>query len=188
VQQKRHKSLLGGVELEAVMVAQRFILSSLQASHMLYATLKTVHILCIVLWVGGMLFAHFFLRPALAPLEPAVRVRLMHDVLQRFFNAVTVVSLLALFTGYWMMGNVAKSVVQSGGSFSSPLDWTVMAALGTVMVLIFGHIRFALFGRLKRAVAASDWSAGADALGKLRTWVGVNLALGLFIIAFSLLV
>jgi uncharacterized membrane protein len=154
---------------------------------MLYATLKTVHVLAIVLWVGGMVFAHFFLRPAVATLEPPVRLRLMQDVLQRFFNAVTVVSLLALFTGFWMMGNVAKSVVQSGGSFSSPLDWTVMAALGTAMVLIFGHIRFALFGRLKRAVAASDWAAGGAAMNSLRQWVTVNMALGLFIIAFTLL-
>ena len=154
---------------------------------MLYDTLKTVHILSIVLWVGGMVFAHFFLRPAVATLEPPVRLRLMQDVLQRFFNVVTVVSLLALFTGFWMMGNVAKSVVQSGGTFSSPLDWTVMAALGTAMVLIFGHIRFALFGRLKRAVADSDWAAGGAAMNNLRLWVTVNMALGLFIIAFTLL-
>ena len=60
---------------------------------MLYATLKTQHVLAIVVWVGGMVFAHFFLRPALARLEPPVRLRLMHEVLGRFFRVVLVASL-----------------------------------------------------------------------------------------------
>jgi uncharacterized membrane protein len=40
---------------------------------MIYATLKTLHVLSIIVWIGGMVFAHFFLRPAVAQLEPAVR-------------------------------------------------------------------------------------------------------------------
>ena len=102
---------------------------------MIYATLKTVHVLSIVLWIGGMAFAHFFLRPAVAQLEASVRLRLMHDVLGRFFKAVLVVSLLTLVSGVWMLGRVAKQVVQSGGSFEMPLAWTVMAVLGIVMWL-----------------------------------------------------
>ena len=41
---------------------------------MLYASLKTVHLLAIIVWLGGMVFAMFFLRPALATLEPSVRL------------------------------------------------------------------------------------------------------------------
>jgi uncharacterized membrane protein len=37
---------------------------------MLYALLKTVHVSTIIRWLGGMIFAHFFLRPALATLAP----------------------------------------------------------------------------------------------------------------------
>lgn len=155
---------------------------------MLYAALKLVHILSIIVWVGGMVFAHFFLRPAVAALEPPVRLRLMHDVLQRFFGAVLVTALAALFSGSWMIGRAAKEVVQSGGQFHMPLAWMVMAGLGTVMVLIFGHIRFALFKRMQRAVAASDWPAAGAAMNTIRQWVGVNLLLGLFIIVFTLLV
>ncbi len=127
---------------------------------MIYATLKTLHVLSIILWVGGMLFAHFFLRPAVGALDPQIRLRLMHDVLGRFFKAVLVASLLTLATGVWMLGRVAKQVVQSGGNFDMPLAWTVMAALGVAMVAIFMHIRFALYKRLGRAVAASDLAAG----------------------------
>jgi uncharacterized membrane protein len=154
---------------------------------MLYATLKTLHVLAIVVWIGGMVFAHFFLRPALAQLEPPQRLRLMHEVLGRFFKAVLLAALLTLASGVWMLGRVAKQVVQSGGSFEMPLAWTVMAVLGVAMVAIFMHIRFALYKRLDRAVVAADWPAGAAALGQIRTWVSVNLALGVVVLVVTLM-
>jgi uncharacterized membrane protein len=154
---------------------------------MLYETLKAVHVLSIVVWVGGMAFAHFFLRPALAELEPPQRLRLMHGVLRRFFQAVLGVSLLALGTGVWMLGRVARQVVQSGGNFQMPLGWTLMAVLGTLMVAIFMVIRFRFFRRFDEAIGAADWAAGAASLARIRTWVAVNLALGVFVtlVAFT---
>lgn len=154
---------------------------------MIYAILKAVHLLSIIVWIGGMVFAQFFLRPALAPLEPAVRLRLMHAVLGRFFQAVLVASLLTLASGVWMLGRVARQVVQAGGSFQMPWSWTVMAVLGTLMVVIFMHLRFALLKRLARAVAASDWPAGGAALQQIRQWVSVNLGLGVVILLVTLL-
>jgi uncharacterized membrane protein len=154
---------------------------------MIYATLKTLHVLAIVVWIGGMVFAHFFLRPALPQLEPPQRLRLMHEVLGRFFKAVLVAALLTLGSGVWMLGRVAKQVVQSGGSFEMPLAWTVMAVLGVAMVAIFMHIRFALYKRLDRAVMAADWAAGGAALGQIRTWVSVNLALGVVVLLVTLM-
>jgi uncharacterized membrane protein len=149
---------------------------------MLYDLLKTVHVLSIVVWVGGMVFSHFFLRPAVLVLEPPVRLRLMHDVLGRFFRVVLVASLLALVSGVWMIARIAKQTVQSGGSFQMPASWWVMTVLGILMVGIFMHIRFALFARLGRAVAAGKWSAGGSAMAQLRLWVGINLGLGVLII------
>ena len=154
---------------------------------MIYAILKTIHVLSIIVWVGGMAFAHLFLRPSVAQLEPAVRLRLMHDVLGRFFKAVLVASLLALASGLWMLGRVAKQVVQSGGSFDMPLAWSVMTVLGVAMVAIFMHIRFALYKRLGRAVAASEWSAAGAALAQTRSWVLVNLCLGVLVVVVTLM-
>jgi uncharacterized membrane protein len=154
---------------------------------MLYATLKLLHVLSIVLWIGGMVFAHFFLRPAAMQLPPPQRVPLMHAALQRFFAAVLVSIAVVLATGLWMIGRVAKETVQAGLAFNMPLDWTIMATLGLVMMAIFGHIRFALFKRLSRAVAAQDWPAGGAALASIRTWVSVNLAIGVVIIVLTLL-
>lgn len=154
---------------------------------MIYATLKLLHILAIVVWIGGMVFAHFFLRPAALQLEPPQRIRLMHGALQRFFKAVLVSIAVVLASGLWMIGRVAKETVQAGLPFNMPLDWTIMAVLGIVMIGIFGHIRFALFKRLDKAVAASDWTAGGTALAGIRTWVAVNLAIGVAIIVATLL-
>lgn len=154
---------------------------------MIYATLKLLHVLAIVVWIGGMVFAHFFLRPAALQLEPPQRIRLMHGALQRFFKAVLVSIVVVLASGLWMIGRVAKETVQAGLAFNMPLDWTVMAVLGFVMMGIFGHIRFALFKRLDKAVAASDWTAGSNALAGIRTWVAVNLAIGVVIIVATLL-
>jgi uncharacterized membrane protein len=138
--------------------------------------LKTLHVLAVVLWIGGMAFAHFFLRPAVAALEPPVRVALMHDVLGRFFAAVLGVVVVVLASGLALIG------MAHGAGGHMPWTWTAMTVLGLAMMAIFGHIRFALYKRLRRAVAAKDWPAGGAALAAIRTWVGVNLAIGVAII------
>ena len=154
---------------------------------MIYAALKLAHLLGIIVWIGGMVFAHFFLRPAALMLEPPQRIRLMHGALQRFFNAVLVVIVVVLVTGLWLIARTAKEMVQAGLDFGMPLDWTIMATLGIVMMAIFGHIRFALFKRLSKAVASSDWPAGGAALAAIRAWVSINLAIGVAIVAITLL-
>jgi uncharacterized membrane protein len=111
----------------------------------------------------------------------------MHDVLGRFFQAVFVASLLTLASGVWMLGRVAKQVVQSGGSFEMPLTWTIMAILGAVMVAIFMHIRFVLFKRLGQAVAASEWTEGGVAMAQIRRWVSINLGTGVLVLLVALM-
>lgn len=152
---------------------------------MLYDLLKLTHVLSILVWLGGMVFAHFFLRPAVAGLQPPDRLRLMHDVLGRFFQAVLVLSSVAVVSGIWMIGRVAKQTVQAGGSFAMPLSWTIMAVLGLVMWAVFGYIRFALYRRLSGAVALADWSAAGGALAAIRQAVLFNMVLGLVIVAVT---
>lgn len=154
---------------------------------MIFSALKLIHVLAVILWVGGMAFTHFFLRPSVQSLEPPVRLRLLQAVMKRFFSAVLIASLVVLVTGLWMIGRVAKETVQAGLSFNMPLDWTIMATLGIVMIAIFGHIRFALFKRLTRTVAASDWPAAGAAMASIRSWVFVNLCIGIVIVCVTLL-
>lgn len=154
---------------------------------MLLAVFKALHVLAVVLWVGGMAFAHFFLRPSLAVLEPPQRVRLMHAVLGRFFKAVLWATGLILFSGLWIIGGAAQLASRAGGNFQWPLDWVLMTAVGLLMIAIFFHIRFVLFKRLDRAVQAGDIPAAGAALAAIRPWVGGNLALGLALIAVVLI-
>lgn len=153
---------------------------------MLYEILKTLHVLSIIVWIGGMVFAHFFLRPAVAELEAPVRLKLMRDVLGRFFQAVLAASLLTLISGIWMLGRVAKQTVQSGASFDMPLSWTIMTVLGVVMVAIFLHIRFALYTKLNRLVQGMEWAPAGAVLAKIRQWMLINLASGVLILLFIL--
>jgi len=149
---------------------------------MLYAVLKSVHLLALVVWIGGMFFTLFCLRPALAVLEGPLRLRLMNEVLRRFFGVVVVAAVLVLLSGLWLLLSAARSVSASGIGFNMPLDWHVMLVGGVVMIAIFAYIRLSLFKRLQRAVQAQDAPAGAVALGHIRTWVMVNLVLGVLIV------
>ena len=54
----------------------------------LYASLKAVHLLATIVWIGGMFFMLHCLRPAASLLEPPLRLRLLHATMRRFFVAV----------------------------------------------------------------------------------------------------
>jgi len=149
---------------------------------MAYALVKTVHLLATVVWLGGMFFAIFCLRPAAMLLLPAQRVPLMAAALGRFFQAVAASIGLIIVSGGWMLWRVAVTTKSTGAPFNMPLEWLVMAVLGVAMMLIFVHIRFVLYKRLQRAVAAQDWPAGGEALTAVRAWVGINLTIGAVIV------
>ena len=141
--------------------------------------LVPLHVLAIVMWVGGMLFAHMMLRPAAASrLEPPARLNLWVGVFGRFFPWVWLCVIVVLGTGLAMM-------FRYFGGFAAPLYIHAMFGLGIVMMLIFAHVFFAPYRRLRRAVAAQDWPAGAKQLGQIRQLVGVNMSIGVVTIVIA---
>ena len=139
-----------------------------------------LHILAAVVWVGGMFFTHVVLRPVAAgQLEPPVRLTLWVGVFKRFFPLVFAAIATLLVTGYWMVLSFY------GGFDVVGLHVHIMVWTGYVMILIFFHVFFAPFKRLKRAVAAEDWAAGRKSLVQIRSLVGINLLIGLAIIAIA---
>lgn len=152
---------------------------------MLYALLKTVHLLSVVVWMGGMFFMLFCLHPAALKLEPAVRLPLLRDAVGRFLDAAGVAAALVLASGVWIIGRVAQAGSEAGLGFAMPLDWYVMAGLGAVMVAVYVHIRWVLFKRVRHAVDAGDWATGGAALKRIRGWVMLNFDLGLLIIVVT---
>jgi uncharacterized membrane protein len=135
-----------------------------------------LHVLGVVVWVGGMFFAYMALRPVAAGvLEPPQRLALWAGVFDKFFPWVWLSVALILATGLHLL-------VVFGG-LAAPHYALTMFALGVVMMAIFGHVFFAPYKKLKRAVAAQDWKAGGAALGQIRQLIGINLTLGLVTIA-----
>ena len=106
----------------------------------------------------------------------------MAAVLGPFLNAVLAAIVLILATGAAMIGQEAAQASQSGGAFFMPRAWTLMAAGGIVMTAIYAYIRLVPFN-LAAAVAAADWPAGGRNMALIRRWVGVNLLLGLAVVA-----
>ena len=131
------------------------------------------HILAAVIWVGGMAFAHFMLRPATAALEPSVRLGLWSRVLARFLPTAGIAALVLLASGYGMV------VFALGGFGSLALHVNIMQTIGIVMVLAYGHLYFAPWPRFRRAVEAGDLAVAAAQLAQIRTIVTLNLVLGL---------
>jgi len=154
---------------------------------MLYAVLKLLHLGAAVVWLGGMVFTLFCLRPAAGRLDPPVRLPFMAEVLGRFFAVVAVAATLALLSGAGMVAKAAQSNRYAGTPFNMPLDWMVMSGLGVLMVAVFLFIRMVLYRRLRRAVAMQDWPAGGAAVNEIRFWVQANLAFGTIAVAVVLL-
>lgn len=139
-----------------------------------------LHLLGVVVWVGGMFFAYMALRPvAAAVLEPPQRLSLWAGVFAKFFPWVWLSVALILGSGLYMW--------MALGGASAPLYVIVMMGLGIVMMLIFAHVFFAAFKKLKRAVAEQAWPAGGAALGQIRMLIGINLSIGLMTVAVAIL-
>ena len=150
-------------------------------------TLKAVHVLAVVFWVGGMVFAHFVLRPSLeaSGLEGPQRLRLMREVLRRFLRAVAVAVALVLVSGAWMVERAVSMVDATGGRFTMPWSWQVMTALGLAMTAVYVWVRLRWFAAMERALDAGQPPAAAAALAQVRRWVGVNIVLGLVVVAVA---
>jgi uncharacterized membrane protein len=134
----------------------------------------SLHILSTVIWVGGMFFAHQVLRPVAAgQLEPPPRLTLWTGVFGRFFPWVWAAVLALPASGYWL------ALKLYGGFAAFPLHVQVMQGLGWLMILLYLHMYFAPYQRIKAAVAAHEWPAAADQLARIRRIVGINLILGL---------
>ena len=145
----------------------------------MYDIAKLLHLISAIVWMGGMTFMLFALRPAaLAVMEPEPRTRLMAEVWRRFFAIVAVAVVVLFATGTHLYTQTFKALKLSSGVGSVPLGWNVMLVIGLVMILMFGHIYFASLPKFKRAVAAAQWPAAGAVAAKIHTMVVANFALG----------
>ena len=155
----------------------------------MYDYAKLLHLVAGIVWMGGMTFMLFALRPAaLSVLDAQARAVLMGQVWKRFYILV-LLSIVALFTtGTHLYTATFRAAKMATGAGSVPVGWNVMLVLGLAMMLIFGHIYFAGFKKYKRAVASGEWPLAAKAAGLIHTMTLINVTLGwLAILAVRLL-
>ena len=132
-----------------------------------------LHILGFTIWVGGMFFAYMALRPAaVKTLSPAQRLPLWAATFDRFFPWVWL-SVIALF------GSGLYLIALAGGFSVMALYISAMFTVGVLMLLIFGHVYFSAYRRLRKNVAKQDWKAAGAALAQIRLLIAINLSLGI---------
>jgi uncharacterized membrane protein len=155
------------------------ILSDLENRMEIAIALK-LHLLAVVVWVGGMFFAWMCLRPVAGVLlEPPERLRLWVGVFEQFFPWVWAAVPIILGTGLWLMK------ARYGAMGDAPLFVDAMFGLGVLMMLIFMHVFFAPYRRLRIAVMNQDWPTGGRSLAQIRKLVATNMLLGLVTVAVA---
>ena len=144
----------------------------------LWGWVEAVHVLCAVLWVGGMFFAYVVLRPSLSVLEPIQRIALHTQVFRRFFLVVWHAMPLILLSGFAVLF----------GFYGGPANvgWNVhlMMLLGLIMSAVFLLIFFGPYARFRRT---TDRSTAAASIDRIRKLIGVNLVLGIVTVIVALL-
>ncbi len=140
----------------------------------------SLHLLSAVIWVGGMFFAYTALRPVAGTLlEPPQRLQLWQQVFAKFFVFVIVAIVVLLATGFWMIFGFYGGMANTGAHVHT------MMLLGLIMMALFGHLFFAPYKRLTKAVAAQDWPEGGKQLGTIRKLIAVNLSLGILVVIIA---
>lgn len=133
----------------------------------------SLHTLAAVFWIGGIFFAYMVMRPVSAQLEPPARLRMWVSIYTRFFPWVWGFIAVLILSGYLdMFARFGQSTL---------LYLIAMQAVGWLMILIFAWLYFVLFARLRRAVAAENWSEGGAVMNPIRRVMAVNLGLGVLI-------
>jgi uncharacterized membrane protein len=145
-----------------------------------FGIVYTLHVLSALIWVGGMFFAWMILRPAaMKALEGPARLKLWVEVFQGFFRWVWVTVVLLPVSGVGMLH------LQNSGFETAPRYVQIMMGLYVVMTALFLRIQALLLPELRTAVAGQDWPMGAAVLGRIRRLVGVNLIIGVVVVAIA---
>lgn len=132
-----------------------------------------LHTLSAIVWVGGMFFTYFILRPAASSLGESERIKLWAKVLKVFFNWVWASAILLLITGYWQIFWIFGGVI--GLQFYIKL----MMGIGILMIFIFFYLYFGPYELFIKSVKKEEWVQAKKNLDLIRKIVFINLLLGL---------
>jgi uncharacterized membrane protein len=138
----------------------------------------SLHQLASVVWVGGMFFAHFALRPTLKQaLEPQARLQVVLGVFRRFFPWVWLSIATLWITGGW----VTLAVLQGRVG----LHVSAMMAIALVMTLVFVYLFFVPYRRMRHSVEQEVWRSASTAFDRIRQLMAINLTLGILTVVIA---
>jgi uncharacterized membrane protein len=137
-----------------------------------------LHEFASIVWIGGMFFSHFFLRPVLKrSLEPPARIQLALGGFRRFFPWVWVCIAMLWITGAWV------AIVHFQHKVG--LHVYIMAGIALVMTLVFAYLFAFPYRKLRVAVEYENWRWASAKFSSIRKLMAVNLVLGLTIVAVA---
>jgi uncharacterized membrane protein len=142
---------------------------------------KLIHLLAVLIWVGGMFFAYVVLRPAAVDvLEPPQRLSLWNVVFRRFFVWVWGAVAALLVSGFYL-------IYLYGGLAHVARHIHIMLAMGLLMMVIYGYVYFVCYVPFSLHVAKQRWKESGEMLGKIRKLIAFNLILGLLTVCVAVL-
>ncbi|MGE5154764.1 MAG: CopD family protein [Bdellovibrio bacteriovorus] len=148
--------------------------------NLLFGVPLALHQLAGVIWVGGMFFAHFALRPTLKlTLEPPARIQVALGVFRRFFPWVWLCVVVLWVTGGWV------SIFMLNGKLGAHVH--VMMGTAAIMTLVFVYLYLTPFGRMRLAVERESWREASAEFARIRHLMGVNLVLGILTVIVAAL-
>jgi len=157
-----------------VYAVQHIVVSEPDSMNILIA----LHVLAALIWVGGMFFLLLMVRPAAGALPVGDRLPLFSKILGRFFLWVWLSVIVLVISGYAM-------IAMLGGMAAVPVYVDIMQGLGWIMMLMFGHIFFSPWRRMRTALNAGALADAGRALNQIRMLASVALVLGLIVVALA---
>ncbi len=119
------------------------------------------HILFAVLWIGGMIYSLFFLKPSLKEVPQEKRHEFLKAVNGKFLPSAGASALLLLITGIFLLLNMRPDLLKNGLFHFKLL-------LYAIMLINLAYIYFYLYRK--------------GNFSKIMFFVGVNLTLGILIL------
>ncbi|MES9812636.1 MAG: CopD family protein [Candidatus Thiodiazotropha sp.] len=134
----------------------------------------TLHIIGVIIWVGGMFFAHMVLRPALNDsLEAPQRLSLLLRVFDGFFPWVWVAVIAIVASGFWMLFMFYEDNIGLWLGF--------MTVVGILMSAIFVFIYAIPYQQIGVARKEDDKPKLVEAVSLIRQLILINLTFGMLV-------
>jgi uncharacterized membrane protein len=131
-----------------------------------------LHILAIVVWLGGLFCMSVMVSPAGRDLDATAIAFHWQRVLARFFTWAWIALLLIVATG------IALVQVRFGGFSNMPALHRANTAIGVPAIALFAYVFLVPWRRYCRSIAKSEWSAAERLLGHVRIVLAIILVLG----------